>query len=146
MPNLIARLRAELIARVENLQYAAGSPVTSRGYAVDETTLPRAFVWIEEDTVRERTKGDTDDRSASREYHRVFFSVGVITKNAADISTLDAMVGEVRSRMLPRFENQYDIELSGVEYEDEVRTYSRPFVSASLNFTMDYSSDEGDDG
>jgi hypothetical protein len=48
--------------------------------------------------------------------------------------------------MLPRFENQYDIELSGVEYEDEVRTYSRPFVSASLNFTMDYSSDEGDDG
>lgn len=137
MPSLVSRLRTDLLARLQDLPSATGPPLGSRGFAVDETALPCAFVWIDSDSVESRAGGDV-------EVHEIAFVVGAMTKNTAAISTLDALVEEIRERMVPDFEGALDMRFLGVEYEDEVRTFARPFVSASLSFAMSFTTTEGD--
>lgn len=145
MANFIERLRTDLIARATGLTGASDPPLDNRGVSLDEKKMPKAFVWIERDVVVDSTKPDDGEGPSSRwEIHRIEFEVGVMTKNAAAVSNLDVLVAELRERMAPPFEGKHDIEFDSVEYEDEIRTFGRPFVSASMNFHLTYTTPEGD--
>ena len=138
MSTFIERLRAELIARVTGLPGTTDDPLESRGQQPHENTLPRVWVWIDSDEVTQRAKPDDgEDPSRVTEYHSVSFSVGVMAKNSTAAAVVDALVGEIRERMFPRFEGA-DFLFQRVEYEDEVRTYARPFVSAAVEYTITY--------
>lgn len=112
------------------------APLTSRGQSIDQRSLPRAFVWIESESVEALTKPDDDEDPASgTDRHIYSIEVGVITQNHTAIDVLDVAVSEIQERMWVPFEG-HELDLVGVDYEDEVRTFARPFVAAVLNFTL----------
>ena len=116
----------------------------SRGQQIDEKSLPLGFAWIESDTVTQRADSG-DDSGRLVEYHDAAFQVGVISKNGLRFSAMDAAVATIRSRMQPDFEG-FDFRLISTDYEEEIRTFGRPFVAAVLNFTVTFTTPEGDAG
>lgn len=146
MASFIERLRAEMLARVASIPGAVGEPLEARGLTTDERDLPRVWAWIESDRVSSRTKPDEDDDpSRVVEIHEVSLAVGVLAKNSTAAADVDAMVREIRERFFPRFEG-HDFLLQGVDWEDQLRAFARPFVSASVELTINYIAPDDDAG
>lgn len=107
----------------------------SRGQTHDERHLPRAFYWIESNSIESIAKPDPDDDPASgTDQHTISFQVGVIAKDYTALDIMDQALAKIRERMWVPFEG-HQIRLERVDYEEEIRN-ARPFVSGVLNFTL----------